>query len=305
MDSVVKVTNLTKKFGKTTAVDNISCEVRKGEIVGLLGPNGAGKTTTIHMLLGLTKPTSGEIKIFGKDLATNRQQIAKEVNFVWTYMSLHGRLTVWENLYVFSHLYEVANKKEKINEILSVLEMEDLRNKKFQSLSSGQQARVLVAKSLINDPKLLFLDEPTAALDPEVSRKVQNFLLRVRGQWGTTMFYTSHDMAEVTRMCDRVIFLYKGRIVAADTPHNLTKKIEKCTLKLSYDTDKEIVRQYLKSHKFQYAFPRENRVHIDTQEEQIAGILRGLSEAKVWITEIDVEKPNLEDVFLEIAKGRF
>lgn len=301
---VVSVKNLTKKFGKFTAVENISFEIKEGEIVGLLGPNGAGKTTTISMLLGLTLPTSGEIRILGKDVTKKRSETLSEVNFASAYSQLQGRITVWENLVVFSHLYGITDYKLRINELLERLEITDLRNKQFQDLSAGQKTRVILAKALINYPKLLLLDEPTASLDPDISEKIQNFFLKIREKFQTTILYTSHDMQEVTKMCDRIIFLSKGKIVATDTPFNLTKQIKKCSLILTFDGDFQKIEYYLKQKGFKFSIDRPHTVNIILDnEEDITKILVGLSKEKVWITDVNVEKPNLEDVFLTISRG--
>jgi ABC-2 type transport system ATP-binding protein len=303
-EAVVSVKNLTKIFKKFTAVSDVSFEIRSGEIMGLLGPNGAGKTTTISMLLGLTLPTSGEIRILGKDVTKERSETLKEVNFASAYSQLQGRITVWENLTVFAHLFGIKNREARIKELLENLEITKIKNKQFQDLSAGQKTRVILAKSLLNNPKVLLLDEPTASLDPDISEKIQNLLLQIRKQYGTAILYTSHDMAEVTKMCDRIIFLSQGKIVAADTPFNLTKKIKKCSLVLTFEGDFQTVEYYLKTHEFKYSIIRPHVVKVELEaEEHIAKILVALSKEKVWITDVEVEKPSLEDVFLQIARG--
>lgn len=300
---VVSVSHLTKKFKKYTAVDDISFEINRGEVVGFLGPNGAGKTTTISMLMGLTLPNSGEIKIFGKDITKKRGEILSEVNSASAYSQLQGRITVWENLVVFSHLYGVRNYELRIKVLLEKLEITDLRNKQFQDLSAGQKTRVILAKAFLNNPKLLLLDEPTASLDPDISEKVQKFLLEMRKKQDLTIFYTSHDMVEVTKMCDRIIFLSKGKIVASDTPFNLTKQIKKCNLILTFDGDFQAVEYYLRIKQFTYALIRPHTVRVQlSDEEKIAKVLIGLSKQSIWIIDVEVEKPSLEDVFLMISR---
>ena len=167
--AVLQLKNLTKKFGSFTAVDNISFDLKEGEILGLLGPNGAGKTTTIDMLLGLTKPTTGEIKIFNLPFEENREKILKQMNFSAAYVNLPWRLKVWENLYTFGRLYEVENYKEKIEILIKEFQLFDLRNNLTDSLSSGQLTRLYLCKAFVNNPRLLLLDEPTAFLDPDIS----------------------------------------------------------------------------------------------------------------------------------------
>lgn len=303
-NNVVLVKNLTKTFGKFTAVNDISFEIKEGEIVGLLGPNGAGKTTTISMLLGLTVPTTGEIRILGEDVVKNRSRVSSRINFASAYSSLQGRITVWENMVVFSKLYGVTHYALRINELLERLEITDLKNKLFQDLSAGQKTRVILAKAMINYPKLLLLDEPTASLDPDISEKIQNFFLKIREKYGTTILYTSHDMAEVTKMCDRIIFLSHGKIVAEDTPFNLTKQIKKCNLVLTFDGDFQKVEFYLKQKHFKFSIVRPHTVQVTLEnEEDITKILVGLSKEKAWITDVVVEKPSLEDVFLQISRN--
>lgn len=228
--SVIEVENLTKKFKNFLVVDKLSFQIKEGEIVGLLGPNGAGKTTTIMMLLGLIKPTAGSIKIFCLDLKDHRQEILQKTSFASAELRMQGRLSVWENLYIYSLLYNLANKKEKIEGVLKDLEMKHLAKKKFAYLSSGQKTKAILAKALLPRPRLIILDEPTASLDPYMALQVQNLLLRIKKKFKVTMLYTSHNMAEVVKMCDRVIFLNRGRMIAQGTPLELTKKVRESEL---------------------------------------------------------------------------
>lgn len=210
---MLKVKNLTKKFKSFVAVDNIGFEIKKGEIVGLLGPNGAGKTTTIHMLLGLITPTSGTIEILNKEFSSAREEILSQINFSSAYIQFLGKLTVWENLVFFAKLYNVKDYKEKIPKLLLKFEIPNLKDTLFYKLSSGERTRVILTKTLLNDPKLLLLDEPTASLDPDIADKTRQFLKELHKEKGITMLYTSHNMAEIEEMCDRVIFLNHGKIV--------------------------------------------------------------------------------------------
>ena len=222
---IVSVKNLTKRFGDFTAINDLSFEINQAEIVGLLGPNGAGKTTTIHMLLGLITPTGGDIFIFDKNLLKNREEILQDMNFTSPYVSLPYRLTVFENLIVFARLYKVKKPHERITELLKLFEIEDLKDLPTSKLSSGENTRVGLCKALLNKPKLLLLDEPTASLDPKISWQTRELLLKVRQEEHTTILYTSHNMAEIEKMCDRIIFLNHGRLVANGTPIEITKAI--------------------------------------------------------------------------------
>lgn len=210
---VVEVEDLTKFYDGLKAVDNISFRLFSGEILGLLGPNGAGKTTTLQMLLGLTTPTSGEIKIFGLNPESRRAAILQDVNFCASYVSLPYSLTVYENLMVFARLYGVAKGAQKIDELLEIFEIEGIKHKVTRGLSSGQMSRVCLAKSFINDPKIVFLDEPTANLDPDMADKTRTLLKRIKEEKNISILYTSHNMNEMEEMSDRIMFLDKGRIL--------------------------------------------------------------------------------------------
>ncbi len=224
MRSVIEVKNLRKVFGKTTAVDGISFSVEQGTITGLLGPNGAGKTTTIQMLLDIITPTAGEIHVLGLPLHTYREEILGQINFSSPYVSLPLNLKVMENLLTFARLYGVKNPRKKILELAEFFEITDLLPKLTVTLSTGQITRVNLTKALLNDPKLLLLDEPTASLDPDIADKTRKLLKKIQKERGITMLYTSHNMAEIEELCDRIIFLQKGRIVDDGTPSLIIKK---------------------------------------------------------------------------------
>lgn len=222
--NTIEVKNLVKTFGKVQAVNNLSFGIEEGKITGLLGPNGAGKTTTIQMLLDLVTPTSGSIKIFGKEMHRNREEILGRLNFSSPYVSLPGNLKVWENLYTFARLYGVKNVKQKVDELANFFGIKKMMNKMTSSLSTGQLTRLNLAKALLNDPKLLLLDEPTSSLDPDIADRTRKLLKRIQKERKVTILYTSHNMDEVDELCDRVIFLQKGKIVDDDSPHKLKKK---------------------------------------------------------------------------------
>jgi ABC-2 type transport system ATP-binding protein len=235
---IVQVRNLTKRFGDFTAVDNISFDIHEGEILGLLGPNGAGKTTTIHMLLGLITPSSGNIKMFGLDLAQHRETILQQVNFSSTYISMPFSLTVEENLKVIARLYSLQNIQQRIDDIIEKLEMGDIQHKLTRKLSSGQMSRLTLAKALMTEPKVLFLDEPTASLDPDIVNKIKAFLKEYQRTTGLSILYTSHNMREMEEMSNRIIFLQHGRIVAEGTSDQIIQRygqrdLEEVFLKLA------------------------------------------------------------------------
>jgi len=223
---VVEVRGLVKDFGKFRAVDDVSFEVRRGEILGLLGPNGAGKTTVIHMLLGLTTPTAGRIRIFGLDLAHDREEILERTNFSSSYVSLPYSLTVRESLRIFAGLYHVRRPKARIAEVLETFEMPDLAKKQIRHLSTGQMSRLNLAKAFINDPELLLLDEPTASLDPDIADKTRSLLSHVAKKRRASILYTSHNMMEMEQISDRLVFLHKGKVIASGKPEDVVSAFQ-------------------------------------------------------------------------------
>lgn len=299
--SILKVENLSKNFKKFMAVDSISFDLKEGEILGLLGPNGAGKTTTIQMLLGILTPTSGSIEYFGKDLLKHREEILDQVNFSTTYTNLPWIMTVSECLTFVSYLYTIKDRKKRIREIVETFDLEKLLDKKIASLSSGQNTRVNLAKSFINKPRVLLLDEPTASLDPETANMVRKVLLREQKEFGISIILTSHNMNEVETVCNRVVFINEGKVVANDTPQTLAKSIKISHLELRFDEKIDKVTKLLEDRKLKYK--RENKyLTIDIHETEIPDILKNLIDKKLTYAEISIEKPSLEDYFLENVK---
>ena len=300
---LLQVENLVKDFDGFRAVDHVSFEIPRGRIIGLLGPNGAGKTTTIHMLLGITTPTAGRIVYFGREFARHRQASLQRINFASSYNTLQGRISVWENLLVFGHLYGIRRPTEKIRRLADYFAVTPLLHRRYWDLSTGQRTRVNLIKALLNDPELILMDEPTAALDPDIADKTLSLIEEIRRTAGVSILYTSHRMTEVTRICDEVIFLDRGRIFAQDTPLGLTKRIRSARLRLTVEGDRGTVAAFLAERAQGHRFTQDHAVVIDTTEERIPELIFGLSERGVWITDIEVEKPTLEDVFLKIARG--
>ena len=221
----LEVKNLIKKFDSTIAVDNLSLEIEKNKTLGLLGPNGCGKTTSIGMMLGLITPTSGEIFIDGIALnVKNRVKLLNLMNFSSPYIELPKKLTVMQNLEVYARLYNVNKKTERIEELIEDLNLNKFLYKKTGELSSGQKNRVSLAKSLINKPKLLFLDEPTASLDPDVGDFVREYLEKYKNKNVLTMLLASHNMREVERLCNKIVMMKQGKIVDKGTCEELISK---------------------------------------------------------------------------------
>lgn len=224
MINAIETKNLTKDFNGFLAVDHLNLQIEKGKITALLGPNGAGKTTTIQMLLDIVTPTEGDIEILGFSFKKQRREILKRINFSSPYVSLPGNLSVYENLLMFGRLYGVKKIKEKIKNLADIFEITPFLKKQTISLSTGQITRVNLAKAFINDPELLLLDEPTASLDPDIADKTLSLLQKMQKEKGTTILYTSHNMQEIERICDRVIFINNGKLREVGTPEDLVKK---------------------------------------------------------------------------------
>lgn len=301
-ETVLEVNNLTKKYGSFTAVDGISFSVPRGRIVGFLGPNGAGKTTTIQVLLGITLPNGGSIKYFGHDFATHREECLQRINTTSAFNTLMGRISAWENLFVFAELYQVPNPRKKITSLLEQFEATDIAQQLYKDLSSGQKTRINLVKALLNDPELLLMDEPTASLDPDIADKTLTLIENLRKERNLSILYTSHNMNEITRICDEVIFLDHGKIVAQDTPINLTKRIADATLRIVFDKRVDALDALLRDKGFEYAYPEHATIEVKASEQAIPGLLFDMSKTGIWIEDIEIKKPTLEDVFLQIAR---
>lgn len=303
--TVLEIKNLTKKFGPPaggfTAVDKISFSIKKGEIVGLLGPNGAGKSTTIYMLIGILKPTLGNISIFGKPFEQNRESILQDMNFSAAYIHLPAKMTIWENLITFGRLYQVKDYKAKSEKLMEEFMLTEFRNKFVKDLSSGQQARVYLCKAFINDPKLLLLDEPTAFMDPDIADTLRKLIVQKVRENNTTVIFTSHNMPEVTELCDRVIFLNKGKIVAEDTPQALAKKIGSCRVHLMIIDGQKRILSFCEEQKIKASAER-RYVTVTLKEKEIANFLSKIGDMGVDYDEISIDKPTLSDFFLKITR---
>jgi ABC-2 type transport system ATP-binding protein len=230
IEEVLSVTNIRKVYGDAVAVDGLSFAVRRNEIVGLLGPNGAGKTTTINMILGVLEPSAGSIRIEGVNLASHRSQALACTNFAAVYAPLPGNLTVYQNLRVFGLIYGVKNIAERIGLVLKQFDLESFRDVKCGVLSSGEQTRASLAKAMLNNPHLLLLDEPTASLDPASARDIRGKIREFAAQHACAVLWTSHNMHEVEEVCDRVLFLSRGKILLEGDPKTLPREHSKESL---------------------------------------------------------------------------
>lgn len=303
-NAILEVKNLTKKFGEFTAVDNISFELKEGEILGLLGPNGAGKTTTIQMLLGVMEPTNGQIVYFGKPFIKNRESILKNINYSSGYISFPWVMTIKEILNVYSRLYEVPKKEERIQKLLAIFEIEDLLKKQFYRLSEGQKSRVFLVKAFLNYPKILLLDEPTTSLDPDIAKKVREFLKKERGKFNVSMLITSHNMSEVEELCNKIIFIDHGKIIKEGTPEDIARNITDSCLRLMIvkNTDRAVA--FLKKQGIA-AIKDRFYLTVTIAENQIATVLSALAKENITYEEISIDKPDLEDFFLSMTRKKY
>ena len=232
----IKIENLEKKYGNFQAVKNLNFTIKPGSIVGLLGPNGCGKTTTIGMILGLIKPTNGKVLIKGKNVEneSNRIEILEKMNFISPYVELPKKLTVKENLIIYGKMYEVINLNQKINTLIKDLNLDEFKNRKTGELSSGQKNRVSLAKSLINSPEILLLDEPTASLDPDTGDYIRTYIEDYASKNETTILLASHNMNEVERLCSEVMMMKSGEIIDKGTCESLISKHGRINLEQTF-----------------------------------------------------------------------
>jgi ABC-2 type transport system ATP-binding protein len=229
-EPVVEARGLRKTFGDTVALEELSLTLSRNEIVGLLGVNGAGKTTALNMLLGLTTPTAGDIRIFGREFRPNRIAILQRTNFASAYVALPGNLTVGQNLYVFAKIYGIRDHRTRIAELLELLEIPHLRRRVTGQLSAGESTRVQLCKAYLNNPELLLLDEPTASLDPDIADKVRKFVRTQQRDRGAAVLYTSHNMRDIEEVCDRIVFIHKGKVLTTGTPAEVVERFKQDSL---------------------------------------------------------------------------
>jgi len=251
--------------------------------------------------LGIMTPTSGEIYYFDQDFKTNREQIMEHVNFSSTYTNLPWDLTVHENLTFISYLYQIKDRKNRIRKIVENFKIEKLVNQKLSELSTGQLTRVNLAKAFINYPKVLLLDEPTASLDPEVATYIRNFLLEERKKFHVSILLTSHNMREVEEVCDRVIFIDQGKIIADNSPLVLAKSIEISHINFLIRDGLKRLKKYVNTHHL--ASETEGRYFtVNIKEKEIASFLKEIASLGVVYDEVSIDKPDLEDYFLQKIK---
>lgn len=310
---VLTVHSLTKIFSSGfwpfttpqhhTVVNAISFQLHKNEILGFLGPNGAGKTTTIQMLLGTLTPSSGSISYFGADFEHHRKAALQKIGYASGYDKLPPRLTVLENLDIVGRIYEIPQprRSQQIERLLNFFGIGQLRNRQTGTLSAGQMTRVMLAKAFIADPEIVLLDEPTASLDPDIAHEVRQFILAQRAERGIAMLITSHNMDEVTELCDRVLVLKQGTIIADNTPDQLAQSISKSRVHLMITQGLDQALLYLRENQLPHTV-QSSQLTIEVDEHAIAELIIQLGARNVIYSQISIDKPNLQDYFLSIAK---
>ena len=275
---MIKIENLSKSYGKIRALDSLYLEIKKGEIFGLLGPNGAGKTTTVKILTTLTKPDSGKCFISGKDLVKDSYEIKKIIGVVPQENNLERELTAYENLLIYGMLHKVSDLKKKIDEILSTMEILDKKNSVVNTLSGGQQRRVLLARALLPEPLVLFLDEPSIGLDAHVRRELWQIIRKIKGQ-GRTVLLTTHYIEEAETLCDRVGILSHGKLIAVGSPDELKREVGEYVVEF-INKDGSMISQICKTKEEAYEI------------------------AKTGNERVTIRRSNLEDVFVKLTGER-
>ncbi|MCX5921856.1 MAG: ABC transporter ATP-binding protein [Candidatus Dependentiae bacterium] len=289
--------------GSFTAIDNISFTMQPGEIIGLLGTNGSGKSTIMQMLLGTVTPTSGTIEYFGKDFSSNRSEILQHIGFASSYIKLAPRLTIYENLDVFGRLYGLGHTERAhiIETFLKFFGLWDMRHKETATLSAGQTTRVMLAKAFFAKPKIVLLDEPTASLDPDIAYEMRQFVLQQQRDLGISILLASHNMDEVTELCNRVLVIKQGKLIANDTPALLASRIATSRVQLTIKEGLDRAVHYARHNALPHAV-RNTTISIEINEQKVATLLTNLAHAKVAYAGVTIEKPTLQDYFLQIAE---
>ena len=305
MENSITVEELTKKYNGKLALNNVSFNVKKGEVFGYLGPNGAGKSTTIKILSGLTEQTSGTAIIDGLDIRRERVEIKKRIGVVPETSNLYPELNVYENLLFVSKLYHVprTTREEKINELLTIFNLKDYKNQSFGKLSKGLKRRTVLAAALVHDPDILFLDEPTSGLDVVSARNLRK-MIRDFKEKGITVFLTTHYIEEAGGLCDRIAILVNGKIVKIDTPRALEESVQSIPiLEVSIESSKPIPDNIFDELLSEKVLSHGEKIRIYTRDvsETISTLSRLSQEQEFKITELNTLKPSMEDAFIKLT----
>ncbi len=304
---VSKLRKTFKSKGKeVVAVDNLSFYVTRGEIFGLLGANGAGKSTTINMLAGLVLQDSGTIKLLGKDPKKDWEFVKNRMNVSTAYFPLTDVLTIRQNLRVYAKLYNVKNAEKKIDELLEQFELTKLADKKVVTLSSGERTRTALCKGLINDPQLLFLDECTVGLDPDIAEKTRRIIKDYQKKTGCTILFTSHYMHEVEELCDRIAFMDEGKLLTIATAAQLKKQVKKHQVELTLEDGSDELKELLQEEGLTVLGGRDNMLvfEIDAKSDDVNTIVQRLVKLGLSLKDIHIRKPTLDDIFIHFARRK-
>lgn len=301
----IKVENLTKKFNGFVAVDNVSFSIESGEIFGLLGPNGAGKTTAISMLSTLLRPTSGTAVVNNVDIAENEDRVRKSIGIVFQDQSLDEELTAYENMDFHGRLYRIPKnlRQKKTIELLKLVGLEERKNDIVKTFSGGMKRRLEIARGLLHEPKVLFLDEPTLGLDPQTRNHLWEYIGKLNKEKGITIILTTHYMEEADKLCDRVAIIDKGKIIALDTPENLKEKIGADVVTIESANKDKLYPELKELSWVKRVEPHNGLITINLQnaEKHIAEIVNISVRSGIGINSISIHKPTLEDVFLNFT----
>ena len=302
---MIRTQNLTKKYNEFKAVDNLSLEVKEGEIYGFLGPNGAGKTTTILMLLGILKPTQGEVYLFGQNIAKDFLSIKKKMGVVSEKQYLYKEMTAGEYLNFFADLYGVKNRKKKIDQLLEAVNLLEVRNRKLGAFSRGMQQKLGFARALLHDPQLLLLDEPVSGLDPTGIKQIRD-LIEQENKKGRTIFISSHLLSEVERLCGKVGIINKGRLLAEDTMDNLRKRLtDVVELEIELTEAKKKIIDTLAAFDFIKGLKREENlltIKVKADKDYRAQISEAISQQGGVVLGIKKKEMSLEEAFITITE---
>ena len=302
---MIEVRSLTKKFNGRTVLNEISFQVKEGEIFGYLGPNGAGKTTTMRIILGLLKPTAGKALVWGQNLGEN-EGLRRRIGVLLEHDGLYERISAYENLDYYAQLYGVSNRVEKIENLLEFTGLSDRKDDKVGKFSKGMKRKLALARAIIHDPDVLFLDEPSAGLDPEAQKMVRDLILRLSGEERMTVFLNSHDLDEVQRICSKIAILQRGEIKAYDTVDNLRGRYTKPTVEIALSDGREVEKALNLLNSLNYI--SECKRHNDgitvtlTESEMSSTLLSFLVEQGLKVEEIKRVTKSLEDIYLEIVR---
>ena len=308
--SVIKTTNLTKDYSGLVAVDNLNLNVKESEIFGLLGPNGAGKTTSIRLLVGMLKPTQGTAEVLGYDIKTQSNTIRENVGILTETASHYDRLTVRDNLKFHGRLYLLPKTEleQRIESIADLFDLKDKLDTAAGTLSKGMKQKLAIARALIHDPELLFLDEPTSSLSPEAARTVRDLIVKLTKQQKRTVFINTHNLVEAERLCTRVGILEKGKLIAIGSPNELRSLLQGETVTtFRFKTWTKSIPDYFGSLQAKIIEKNQSEmfytVKLNDIDDQTPKIIKDLVDQNVLILEVSHNRPSLEKVYLELVDG--